>query len=171
MVRIRQAVKPSSTTPDTGHSIHNTEDPPSMLPNYKPAHFKLQELVPPDVYQALGERAWELLDLRALVTLDHLREALGPITVNNWHAGGNYKESGLRSPATSTGAKYSQHKFGRAFDCKFNGVTPHEARDYVLRNADRFPYLTTIENPDATPTWFHFDVRNHQRNGVWIVNP
>jgi uncharacterized protein YcbK (DUF882 family) len=138
---------------------------------YRPAHFKLQELVPPDIWTARGESAWELLDLRMLVTLDHLREALGPLTVNNWHRAGAYKESGLRSLTSATGAKYSQHRYGRAADCKFSGVTPHEARDFVLRNTDRFPYLTTIENPDNTPTWFHFDVRNHNRQGIWVVNP
>lgn len=138
---------------------------------YRPANFVVQELVPPDVYQALGDRAWELLDYRAVFTLQQLRDHLGPITVNNWHTGGSYKESGLRSPFTNTGAKFSQHKFGRAFDCKFRNYTPRQVADYVLARPSEFPYLTTIENPDATPTWFHFDTRNHGRQGVWIVNP
>lgn len=138
---------------------------------YRPTNFILQELVPPDIYQAMGERGWELLDNRALFTLQALRGSLGPITVNNWHAGGSFKESGLRSMTTATGAKFSQHRFGRAFDCKFKDVTPREVRDYVLKHPEAFPYLTTVENTDATPTWFHFDTRNHQREGVWIVNP
>jgi len=147
--------------------------------NYRPTSFVLQELVPPDVFHALGERAWELLDPRATQTLQQLRDKFGPLTVNNWHTGGAFKESGLRNPATPTGAKYSQHKFGRAFDCKFKNATPHEVADYVLKAAQRFdqregtefPYLTTIENPEATPSWFHFDVRAHDRYGIWIVNP
>lgn len=138
---------------------------------YRPENFSLQELVPPDIYKSRGDRAWELLDCYALITLQALRDAFGPITVNNWHAGGPYKESGLRSFTTSTGAAYSQHRFGRAFDCKIKGVTPHEAMHYVLAHPEKFPHLTTIENPDATPTWFHFDVRNHNKQGVWIVNP
>lgn len=138
---------------------------------YRPKNFVLQELVALDIYEAFGERCWELLDPRALITLQQLRDAFGPITINNWHIGGSYRESGLRSPMTKTGAKYSQHKYGRAFDCKIHGVTPREARAYVLNHLDRFPYLTVIENTDFTPTWFHFDTRSHTRPGVWIVNP
>lgn len=138
---------------------------------YRPINFVVQELVPPDVYAAMGERSWELLDSRALFTLQRLRDRLGPITVNDWLWGGHYKESGLRSFTSPTGAKYSQHRFGRAFDCKFRNVTPREACDYVLAHPVDFPYLTVIENPAATPTWFHFDCRSHTRQGVWIVNP
>jgi hypothetical protein len=119
----------------------------------------------------MGERAWELLDLRALQTLQALRDKFGPLTVNNWHTGGAFKESGLRSFNTGTGAQFSQHKFGRAFDCKFKGGTPREVAAYVMMHADEFPLLTTIENPDATPTWFHFDVRSHNKEGIWVVNP
>lgn len=138
---------------------------------YRPINFVIQELVPPDVYQAFGDRCWELLDSRAVFTLQCLRDHLGPLTVNNWHVGGAYKESGLRSFLTPTGAKFSQHRFGRAFDCKFRNFTPHEVRDYVLARPIDFPHLTVIENPDKTPSWFHFDCRSHTRPGVWIVNP
>jgi len=138
---------------------------------YRTKHFQLHELVPPDIYESRGSRAWELLDAPALVTLDQLRERFGRTRVNDWWWGGRFKESGLRSFTTSTGAALSQHRFGRAFDCKFDGITPREACDYVLAHPDEFPYLTTIENPDATPTWFHFDTRNHHKAGIWIVNP
>lgn len=141
------------------------------MSGYQPKSFALHELVPPEVYHTRGLSAWELLDVRALVTLQALRDALGPIVVNNWRAGGNFTESGLRSFNSPTGAKLSQHRFGRADDCKFKSVTPREACEYVLAHPEKFPFLTTIENPDATPTWFHFDVRNHQREGIWLVNP
>ena len=137
----------------------------------KPASFILQELVGPETFSARGERAWELLDPRALITLQALRDALGPCTVNNWHAGGSYQESGLRDFHTSTGAAYSQHKCGRAYDCKFKSVNPHEALTYVQANRSKFPYLTVVENPDATPTWFHFDTRFTNRDEIWVVNP
>lgn len=139
--------------------------------SFRPPSFIIQELVPPDTYSALGERAWELLDSCALMTLQALRNKFGPLIVNNWHSGGSYRESGLRSFTSPTGARYSQHRFGRAFDCKFKNRVPAEVADYVLKHAAEFPHLTTIENPDATPTWFHFDVRNHDKTGIWIVNP
>lgn len=138
---------------------------------YRPTSFIVQELVPPEIYDARGERAWELLDPMALMSLQSVRDKFGPITVNNWHAGGVYKESGVRSSGTSTGAPYSMHRYGRAFDCKSSSVTPREMCDYILSNRKEFPYITCIENTDATPTWLHLDTRNHNRDGIWIVNP
>lgn len=133
--------------------------------------FILQELVDPEIHKARGERAWELLDPRALITLQALRDALGPCVVNNWHASGPFKESGLRDFRTGTGAMYSQHKYGRAFDCKFKSVTPAEALAYVQEHRDDFRHLTVIENVNATPTWFHFDVRYTGRPTIWMVSP
>lgn len=137
----------------------------------KPRSFKLQELVTPSIYNARGESAWQLLDPRALITLQELRDALGPCVVNDWADGGHYQESGLRDFETSTGAKWSQHKYGRAFDCKFKSLTPADALAYVQANREKFPHLTVVENPSATPTWFHFDTRFTGKPNIWIVNP
>jgi hypothetical protein len=139
--------------------------------SYRPRHFELYELVPRDVFEARGLAAWELLDDRALVTLDALREKFGACVVNNWRDGGPYHESGLRSFDTATGARYSQHRFGRAVDCKFSGATPREVFDYVVAHAAEFPLLTTLEDVNDTPTWLHFDVRNNAGSGVRIVKP
>lgn len=138
---------------------------------YRPKHFALHELVGPAVFAERGERAWELLRPGALMALDALREKFGPITVNNWKSGGQYKESGLRDFGTSTGAKYSMHKYGGAFDCKFKDYTPKEVAAYILAHPQEFPTLTCIENPDSTPTWLHIDDRNHGQAGIWVVNP
>lgn len=137
----------------------------------RPRSFILQELVDPITHKARGERAWELLDPRALITLQALRDKFGPCIVNNWAAGGLFKESGLRSFSTGTGAAYSQHKYGRAFDCKFKAATSREVSAYVLANRQEFPHLTVIEDVNYTPTWFHFDVRFTGRPDIWIVKP
>lgn len=137
----------------------------------RPTSFILQELVDPDTFLLRGDRAWELLDPRALATLQALRDHLGPCVVNNWHDGGTYRESGLRAFDSKTGAKYSQHKFGRGFDCKFKSMNPHEVLDYVQSHRFDFPHLTVVENPKATPSWFHFDTRNTNRPDIWIVDP
>lgn len=134
-------------------------------------YFLAQELVTPDVYGLRKERSYELFDGAALDSLIALREKFGPITVNNWHAGGTYKESGLRDPLTKTGALFSQHKFGRAFDCKFRNITVQEVFTYVVENPERFPLITCVEDVSFTPTWFHFDTRRHSRNGIWIIKP
>lgn len=139
--------------------------------NYRPKHFRLEELVDPHIYQARGARAWELLRPDALISLDLLRMRFGPLIVNDWHGGGRYSESGLRRFDTDTGAKWSMHKYGAAFDCKFVQVSSQEVHAYVLANADEFPQITVLEDIAATPTWLHFDVRISNREGIWVVNP
>ena len=138
---------------------------------YISKHFALHELVPSSIFEALGIRAWELLDERLLVTLDALREHFGPCTVNNWRDGGPYRESGFRTFESTTGVKFSQHRYGRAADCKFATVTPVEASAYIVANAEKFRLLTTLEDVAATPTWLHVDVRLNRTTGVRIVKP
>lgn len=134
-------------------------------------HFILQELIPPEIYDLRGDAGWELLDPVALLSLDALRECFGPIVVNNWHDGGNFKESGYRSLTTPTGARFSQHKFGRAFDCKPQRVTPDEMSEYILTNATKFQHITTLEDVKKTVTWLHFDVRNNPQTVIRVVEP
>jgi|SRR3990167_9620762 len=138
---------------------------------FRPKHFELRELVTPEIYAARGEAAWELLDPRGLIVLEAVREKFGPCTVNNWHAGGAYKESGLRDAATGTGARYSQHKRGGAYDTKYRDASPREVFDYLLEHADEFPELTVIEDIEATPSWIHLDVRNASWTGIRVVKP
>lgn len=137
-----------------------------MLKNYI-----IQELVTPEIFASRGQRAWELIDARAAQMLQALRDRFGPCTVNNWHNGGSYKESGLRDPSTKIGATYSQHKYGRAFDCKFRSATPHEVFDEVRRNHGKFQFITTLEDVTYSPTWLHFDTRLHDKGGIWVVRP
>ena len=138
----------------------------------KTQYFSLQELVHPDIFKARGERAWELLQVPAILTLDQLRTTFGPLVVNTWHSeklqklvGGKVRvSSGLRPFNDDTGAKFSQHKFGNAFDCLALNYSAEEMRKYVLANADEFPYLTAIEDGVS---WFHFDCRNCKRITVF----
>ena len=138
---------------------------------YRSKCFRITELVSRQIYQERGDRAWELLQPAALRTLDLLREKFGRIVINNWNVQGPYNESGLRHFETGTGAEWSMHKFGGAFDCKFQDTTPQDAHAYILANPDQFPELTTLEAIKSTPTWLHFDVRNHGKRGIWVVNP
>jgi len=138
---------------------------------YRPQHFDLQELVSPEIFEARGQRAWELLDTYLLVTLDQLREWFGPLTINDWQWGGKFKYSGLRPFTGGVGAEYSQHRFGRAADPKPKNVTPQEMHAAVLANPERVPHLRAMEAINATPSWVHVDVRNHTRPGIWVVNP
>lgn len=138
---------------------------------YRPEHFVIEELVPPDVFQARGQGAWELLDPRILMSADAMRKRFGAIVVNNWHKGGAFEESGFRGSTTATGARYSQHKYGRALDCKPRDASPREVFEYILAHPDEFPYVTTLEDIEATPTWVHIDCRNNPSAGIRIVKP
>lgn len=140
-------------------------------------HFRLEELVDPQLHKALGERCWELLDLDAVKALDQLRDRFGPIVVNNWHSRGStflttiYRESGLRRADSGTGSPRSQHKAGTAFDCKFRDYEPDEVFNYILGNQHLFPLIRRLEHVDHTPTWLHFDRKPHNHDGIYVFRP
>lgn len=128
---------------------------------YTCKHFSIKELVPKHVYKERGNKAWSLLDDRALITLDQLREQFGKATVNNWAWKGTRQWSGLRTEKSPYGTAYSQHRFGRAFDVLFSEATADEVREYVLSHEDEFQYITGIE---LGVSWFHFDCGNRPTN-------
>ena len=127
---------------------------------YKPLHFSVHELVPQEVYEKWGDKALMFLDDRALITLDALRERYGSITVNNWFWGGNRQWSGLRTENSPYGSQYSQHRFGRAFDCVFKYTTAEEVRQDILADHSLFPFINSLE---MGTSWLHWDTRNCRR--------
>ncbi len=127
---------------------------------YIPDHFIIQEFVPPVVFEQRGNKAWELIDSRLAITADQLRKKFGPMTVNNWHLGGNRLWSGLRTEDSPYGSRYSQHRFGRAMDSLFSSSNVDDVRAYILDNPDEFPLIGSIE---INTSWLHFDVRNCDR--------
>ena len=148
------------------------------------SYFGIKELVPHHVYAVRGEKAWQLFDYRALKTLEWLRENLGSCVVNDWSWGGTFSQSGLRTfefymqdgitMSTEANAKivksYSQHKFGRAFDCKFSRYTAEQARQWIKDNwkDSGFDWSITLEEGVS---WLHFDVRNREDNNVYSFYP
>lgn len=132
--------------------------------------FDLREFVDPATWQIRGEKSIELIDARLITLVQFMRDYFGvPVTINDWHTGGKYKESGLRTFMSKTGATYSQHKFGRAADLKFSGLTPEYVRKEIRRNWPVFmdKGLTCIEKD--TPTWVHIDCRNIGANTLLEV--
>ncbi len=124
---------------------------------YKPKHFKLQEFVSKDFYDTHGERAWNCLDERMLMTADALRERFGTMTINNWVWGGGRQFSGLRTSGDQHYSPTSQHSYGRAFDAIFSSVDAETVRQYILSHPDEFPHIRFLE---ADISWLHIDVRN-----------
>jgi len=145
--------------------------------SYHPKYFALNEVIPPAIIAERGERAWALMDDRILRGADWLREMFGPAVINGKYGGKVFTESGLRDPFTTTGAKWSQHKFGRALDLKFTKVTCKEVYEYIIRNQPeaRANGITTVEDIAFTGNWLHIDARKLPEtfpdNGILVVKP
>lgn len=134
-------------------------------------HFDIREFIDPETYLLRGEKSIELIDIRIVRCAELLREITNkPVIINTWHVGKQYKESGLRQSDTSTGAKFSQHKFGRAIDVKVSEMKSEDVRNIIRANWNEFKAvgLTTIEKD--TPTWVHMDCRYTGLETLYEVN-
>jgi hypothetical protein len=127
---------------------------------YIPQWFSLDELFSNRILTKYGDKAWQFLDDRLLITLDALRNKYGAIIINDWAVGGSLDGCGFRDPGEITGGEMSQHRFGRAADCHFKNYKADDIRQKILLDPDRFPYINAIE---TNVSWFHFDVRNCKR--------
>ena len=124
---------------------------------WRPRYFDLAELVPPETLRYLGNRAWELLDVRILWTADALRRYFGaPITINDPTTGLTLR--GWRPDGCPTGASHSQHRYGRALDMTIRGVTAGEARE-MIRTAPQDAAMRHITAVELDVLWLHVDCR------------
>lgn len=132
---------------------------------YRPKHFTIDELVDPWFIANYPEVAcWNLLDEKALRAIDALRDKFGPLLIN----GRGYTESGLRRPDTKTGAKFSMHKVGKAFDLKplQKGVTVTMMFDWIMANqAEAYAMgIRRVEDIQYTTKgathWLHVDAKD-----------
>ena len=127
-------------------------------------HFKLEELVDRETFEKHGSGAWMFFNSQALVALDNLRDFFrAPITVNNWHIGGEFQYRGYRPSNCLVGAKLSQHRLGNAFDCDIKGYTAEEARQKILANQDD-PLLMKIMRLEGRVGWLHVDFMKLPKN-------
>lgn len=133
--------------------------------------FEIEELVHPDIFETFGERSIHFLDPAMLRTIVAIRKKFGPIVINDWMWGGNFKFSGLRPMDSTVGAKYSMHKYGKAADCKSEKYTPAEMQEFILANPHCFPDLRRMENVSHTPTWLHIDTANTTDSGIVLFKP
>lgn len=137
-------------------------------------HFKLESFIPPDLIKVFGQNSVEFLDPVLISLADFVCDFFrANVTINNWSSGGNLSLRGFRPPDTTTGAKYSQHKFGRAMDINVEGKTPVEVYDIILANEKQFMNagLTVMEDSRFCPTWTHIDIRYTGNDFIRIVKP
>lgn len=128
------------------------------------AHFTLEEFINPADFEQHKEESINLIDKKLIDIAEFIRTDTGkPVTINNWHTGGQYKESGLREKNTTTGAPKSAHKIGKAIDVKVAGFGGKEWYEYVKKNAKKLYQLGArrIEDKSLATTWLHIDTKEH----------
>jgi hypothetical protein len=121
----------------------------------------------------MGEKdfvLWSLLDDRIIWTADKLRERYGRAYINNWPFGGKNQYRGFRPFDSEVGAKFSQHKFGRAIDITFDAVSADEVRA-DMKSAGKtgtYKYITACE---LNTSWLHVDCRFTDMEEIFFFNP
>ena len=126
---------------------------------YKCKYYKLQELVPPDVYQKFGDFAWRFFGENELKDIDTIREYHGPITINNWHIGGNLRNCGLRTNLYEKNKLYcSAHLMGKAFDLHSSNIKKLYSDINILFAGGKLKAIKRIESPLTTKyNWCHVE--------------
>ena len=122
-------------------------------------HFTLEEFFSRDlVHGHVPDRLLSYLDPRILTICDYLRDRYGAAIINDWAYGGTREQCGFRLPNSKVGAKCSQHKFGRAADLHFTGITAHEIRTDM--KLDQAPFMRAgITAVEDGVSWLHVDCR------------
>lgn len=132
-------------------------------------HFVIQEFVDQATFEAEGENSITFVDKKLIDIAEFVRTEIGlPVIINNWHTGGQYKESGLRNKNTTTGAKKSAHKLGKGIDVKAKEMGSKEWYEFVKKHAKKLYDLglRRIEDKTLATTWCHMDTKEHGKKGI-----
>lgn len=127
--------------------------------------FEIRELIPPDIYdKSIEDELWCLIDDNLKEVLDFIREHIvkAPLTCNNWHLGGSRVASGYRDRNCPVGAKYSQHKEGRAADLICSKYTAEQMRQMILASQCDLPHYIRMEDG---VDWLHVDTKPRDYKG------
>jgi hypothetical protein len=140
--------------------------------NYTCRHFRIEELVPKDVFEKFGDRSWQFLNPVALKALDNIREHFDDyVTVNNWLWGGPFQARGFRPMWSNVGASLSQHRLGNAFDLDVDNLSAKAVRAEIILHKHH-PHFRDINCLEADVNWVHFDCRNiPEETRILIVHP
>jgi hypothetical protein len=144
---------------------------------YEPIYFNLEEIACPHIYHHFGNVAWQFFDSRLLITIDKIRERIGkPVFINNWQEHGQFDERGFRclqcelvKTAIKENRLYvSPHMTGQAVDFDVQGLVAEEVRQWIIKNANLWPYPIRLE---AGVSWVHLDTRDAEKGKVHLFNP
>lgn len=139
-----------------------------MSMSYVPPYFVVQELVPPEIFKKYGDQSIRYIDPRLSDTLSFVRGLiLQPMTVNNWHTGGDRLWSGLRVPGSPYYSMGSAHSYGQAFDAVGNWDAD-DVRQKIIDNQHLLPHHIRLE---IGISWLHVDVMNVSQTWVQTFKP
>ena len=133
----------------------------------------IRELVSEETFGGKVASAFDLIDTRALDTLNALKEAYGlKMIINTWFMAGwdnfgadKFSLRGYRPADCPIGAPDSAHKRGMAFDIDFYGeegrIPAKTIRKMIMNDIKKFPEIMCLE---TGIDWVHFDVMSEKDN-------
>lgn len=144
-------------------------------------YFTIQEFLPPKEFERINklktdneklEAFYKLVNPKIVELATFYREFFkAPIIINNWSSKGSYTLRGWRPRETKIGAKFSEHKNGRAFDCDVKGLTAEEVRKIILENEVLF-YSKGLRRIENLVNWVHSDIKETNLiNKIMVFNP
>ena len=119
-------------------------------------HINIDELLPPHLRDLPDWKKVLIFDYRTLDIARASRDRWGPIFMNDDLWGGDNIWRGYRDAQCTIGADLSQHRFARAIDMKFGGVTTEEAREDIRLNQTMWMALGVTRVEEDT-SWLHLD--------------
>lgn len=134
------------------------------------ANFYLHEFIPKKQFDELGNMSIILIDQRIFSIAQAVRNKFGTITINDWYWDGKRNYSGWRPDFPDVGAKYSQHKFGRAIDMLPKDCTAEEIRQSIKKN-EAYWYQQGIRVIENNVSWLHVDIRYTNSTQIQWINP
>ncbi len=147
-------------------------------------YFIIQELVDKATYVIYGDNAWQFFTIELLETLLAIREGIDkPITINNWHSGGEFQQRGLRhnlSPITEAKTikdriYLSAHILGAGVDFDVKGMLAEDVRQWLTLIQEELPHKIRLEHINTKTNepinWVHLDtIDNGKDLKVYLFN-
>jgi hypothetical protein len=139
-------------------------------------YFGIKEFVDKATYEKYGEKCWQFMCPRLLLSVLIIRVELDKsITINDWaFVSGGRQQRGLRANTcsivkkkTDAGRLYlSAHVEGKAVDMTVKGMEAEAVRNWIKDNLDLFPFKIRVEHKkNGTPIgWVDLDVYSHPDN-------
>lgn len=135
-------------------------------------NIDIRELVPEETWKKHKEQSVKFIDDRLPTIIEAIRSLCGnkPVTLNNWHTGGQFSYRGYRPPECKVGAIKSMHRDGKAADFTVKGMTAEQVRCIIRLNQT---YLLTLglTRIEKSVSWVHIDLKYTGLKTLYEFNP